>query len=96
MVDRLVVFLRCTDDPKATYANWRDMLRAACSQDFSRPLDIIQAVGKLNAAIGMLSASGDGGSPSSESNQKKKKKKKKKKKNMTFDVDLAIDSFPLP
>jgi hypothetical protein len=49
------------------------MLRAACSQVFSRPLDIIQAVGKLNATIAMLSASGDGGSPSFESKKKKKK-----------------------
>jgi hypothetical protein len=61
------------------------MLRAACSQDFSRPLDIIQAVGKLNATIGMLSASGDGGSQSSAS-----------KKKGDFDLDLAIKSFPLP
>jgi hypothetical protein len=48
-------------------------------------LDIIQAVGRLNATIGMISASGDGGSPSSEY-----------KKRVTFDLDLAIKSFPLP
>jgi hypothetical protein len=49
------------------------MLRGACSQVFSCPLDIIQAVGKLGATIGMLSASGDGGSPFFESKKKKKK-----------------------
>jgi hypothetical protein len=55
---------RCMDDPKATSAHWWDLLRAACSQDF-RPLDIIQAMGKHNETIGMLSVDGGGGSPSS-------------------------------
>jgi hypothetical protein len=41
--------------------------------------------GQLNATIGMLSASGDGGSQSSAS-----------KKKGDFDLDLAIKSFPLP
>jgi hypothetical protein len=64
LVDRSVVGPWCMDDPKATSANWWDLLRAACSQDF-RPLDIIQAMGKHNETIGMLSVDGGGGSPSS-------------------------------
>lgn len=39
------------DEPGATYANWRDMLGAICDQVLSRPLDIPQAVGKLNAKL---------------------------------------------
>jgi hypothetical protein len=43
------------DDPEATYTNWGDLLRAVCSQALSRPLDITQAVGKLNARLGSCS-----------------------------------------
>lgn len=40
------------DNPNRTYANWGDLLRAVCLQVLSRPLDIPQAIGKLNATLG--------------------------------------------
>lgn len=39
------------DDPGATYTNWGNLLRAICSQVLSRPLNIPEAVGKLNASL---------------------------------------------
>ncbi|KAF8850827.1 conidial yellow pigment biosynthesis polyketide synthase [Acephala macrosclerotiorum] len=40
------------DDPEATYSNWGHLLRAAALQTLSRPLNIVQAVNKLNANLG--------------------------------------------
>lgn len=40
------------DDADATYSNWGNLLRAAASQTLSLPLDIVQAVSKLNAHLG--------------------------------------------
>ena len=39
------------DDPAATYASWRDLLSDVCMQVLARPLDITQAVGKLNSKL---------------------------------------------
>lgn len=39
------------DDPAATYVNWGALLRTVCSQLLARPLDITQAVGKLNSKL---------------------------------------------
>lgn len=39
------------DDPAATYANFGDLLRAVCLQVLAHPLDITQAVGKLNSKL---------------------------------------------
>lgn len=39
------------DDPTAPYSNWGDLLRAVLSQVLSRPLDITEAVGKLNLKL---------------------------------------------
>ncbi|KAF2679047.1 conidial yellow pigment biosynthesis polyketide synthase [Lentithecium fluviatile CBS 122367] len=38
-------------DSEAAYPNWGHLLRAAVSQTLSRPLDIVQAVSKLNANL---------------------------------------------
>ncbi|PKX89227.1 type I polyketide synthase [Aspergillus novofumigatus IBT 16806] len=40
------------DRPEAAYSNWRHLLRASVSQTLSRPLNIVQAVSKLNANLG--------------------------------------------
>ncbi|KAL4948626.1 conidial yellow pigment biosynthesis polyketide synthase [Aspergillus filifer] len=40
------------DSPEATYSNWGHLLRASASQTLSSPLSIVQAVNKLNAALG--------------------------------------------
>ncbi|KAI4254309.1 MAG: hypothetical protein LQ352_003165 [Teloschistes flavicans] len=39
------------DDPTTSYTNWGDLLRAVCLQVLSRPLDITQAVGKLDSKL---------------------------------------------
>ncbi|KAH8706037.1 non-reducing polyketide synthase [Talaromyces proteolyticus] len=39
------------DDPGAEYQNWGEMLRAVCLQVLSLPLDIPEAVAKLNATL---------------------------------------------
>ncbi|KIM92530.1 hypothetical protein OIDMADRAFT_62490 [Oidiodendron maius Zn] len=39
------------DDPAATYADWGCLLRDTCSQVLSRPLDIMQAVSRLNSKL---------------------------------------------
>ncbi|KAK2786783.1 polyketide synthase pks13 [Onygenales sp. PD_12] len=40
------------DNPQATYSNWGHLLRASTSQTLSRPLNIVQAISKLNANLG--------------------------------------------
>nr|L7XAV2.1 RecName: Full=Non-reducing polyketide synthase curS2; AltName: Full=Dehydrocurvularin biosynthesis protein 2 [Aspergillus terreus]AGC95321.1 CURS2 [Aspergillus terreus] len=40
------------DRPEATYPSWSHLLRASASQTLARPLNIVQAVSKLNAALG--------------------------------------------
>ncbi|KAL6232447.1 hypothetical protein BDW75DRAFT_247181 [Aspergillus navahoensis] len=40
------------DRPEAAYPSWGHLLRASVSQTLSRPLNIVQAVSKLNANLG--------------------------------------------